>query len=56
MLAWYVPWLCVRMRLSQIESFDGVLNNQIKKCLLVSLSVKKKLKIGEHLAKLQART
>ena len=33
----------------------GVVNNQIKKGLLLSLSVKKN-KIGEYLAKLQART
>jgi len=34
----------------------GVVNNQIKKGLLLSLSVKKKFKISEYLAKLQART
>jgi len=31
-------------------------NNQIKKGLLLSLRVKKKFKIGEYVAKLQART
>jgi len=34
----------------------GVVSNQIKKGLLLSLTVKTKLKIGEHLAKLQAKT
>jgi len=34
----------------------GVVNNQIKKGLLLSLRVKKKILIGEYLAKLQART
>jgi len=33
----------------------GVVNNQIKKGLLLSLS-EKKIKIGEYLAKLQPRT
>jgi len=33
----------------------GVVNNQIKKGLLLSLRVKK-IKIGEYLAKLQAKT
>jgi len=33
----------------------GAVNNQIKKDLLLSLRVKK-IKIGEYLAKLQART
>jgi len=33
----------------------GVVNNQIKKGLLVSLKVKK-IKIGEYLAKLSAKT
>jgi len=32
-----------------------VVNNQIKKGLLLSVSVKKKIKIGEYLAKLQLR-
>jgi len=31
----------------------GLINNQIKKGLLLSLLVKKKIKIGEYLAKLQ---
>jgi len=34
----------------------GVVNNQIKKGLLMSLRVKKNFKIGEHLAELQTRT
>jgi len=34
--------------------YGGVVNNQIKKGLLLSLWVKK-IKIGEYLAKLQAR-
>jgi len=34
---------------------DGAVNNQIKKNLLLSLSVKKNFKIGEYLAKLQAK-
>ena len=34
----------------------GVINKQIKKGLLLSLSVKKSFKIGEYLVKLQART
>jgi len=34
---------------------DGVVNNQIKKGLLLGLRVKNFLKIGEYLAKLQAR-
>ena len=34
----------------------GVVNNQIKKGLLLSMWVKKIFKIGEYLAKLQART
>ena len=33
-----------------------VVNNQIKKCLLLSLPVKKSLKVGEYSAKLQAST
>jgi len=33
----------------------GVVNSQIKNGLLLSLRVKKNLKSGEHLAKLQAR-
>jgi len=36
-------------------SSGGVVNNQIRKCLLQSLSVKKSFKIGEYLAKLLAR-
>jgi len=35
--------------------FGGVVNNQVKKGLLLSLPVKKII-IGEHLSKLQART
>ena len=34
----------------------GVVNNQIKKGLLLSLRVKKLFKFGEYLAKLQKRT
>jgi len=34
----------------------GVVNKQIKKGLLLNLLVKKIVKIGEYLAKLQART
>jgi len=34
---------------------NGVINNQIKKGLLLSVCVKK-IKIGEYLAKLQTRT
>ena len=34
----------------------GVVNNQIRKGLLLSLTVKKKFKIGEYLTKLQAKT
>jgi len=34
----------------------GVVNNQINKNLLLSLPMKKIFKIGEYLAKLQART
>jgi len=35
--------------------FGGVINNQIKKGLLVTVWVKK-IKIGEYFAKLQAKT
>ena len=35
--------------------YGGVVNNQIKTCLLLSLGVKK-IKIGEYLVKLQAKT
>jgi len=36
--------------------FGGVVNNRVKEGLLLSLSVTEKFEIGEHLAKLQART
>jgi len=34
----------------------GVVNNRIKKGILLTLRVKRNLKIGEYFAKLQART
>jgi len=36
--------------------YGGVVNNHIKKGLLLSMRVKKKFKIGEYFAKLQGRT